>query len=127
LLYKSDGIAGGTVLVKTIPYTTVPYVYAFGGKLYFFGKNLGYSFLFESDGTSAGTFQISPGINSENYSDFQFTTYNSDIYLPCYNGNSGVELNKLTFGNLSAFSTEKSDFKIYPNPTTDLVWIENYD
>lgn len=128
LLYKTDGTAAGTVPVKTIPYNIVHYAYVFNGKLYFLAKSFGSSYLFESDGTSAGTFQISPNINSENYSDLQFTTYNSELYLPCYNGNTGVELNKLSLGNLAVsdgFPSQK--FEIYPNPTSDFVWINNND
>lgn len=125
LLYKTDGTSAGTVLVKTIPYNVVTYAYVFNDKLYFLAKSLASTFLFESDGTEAGTKQITPSISSENYSDINFLNYNSELYLPCYNGNSGVELNKLTFDSLSAFSTEKSHLKIYPNPATDLVWIQN--
>jgi ELWxxDGT repeat protein len=124
-LYKSDGTSSGTVLVKTIPYNTVPYAYVFGGKLYFFGKGLGSSFLFECNGTTAGTFEISPSINSNYYSSFQLATYNSELYLPCNNGGTGVEINKFTPQNLATTSVEKQYFKIYPNPTTDVLWIEN--
>jgi ELWxxDGT repeat protein len=125
LLYKTDGTSAATILVKTIPYNVVPYAYVSNDKLYFLAKSLASTYLFESDGTEAGTKQITPSISSENYSDINFLNYNSELYLPCYNGNSGVELNKLTFDSLSAFSTEKSGFEIYPNPVTDVVWIQN--
>jgi len=127
LLYKTDGTSAGTVLVKTIPYSVVHYAYVFNGKLYFLAKSLGSSYLFESDGTSVGTQQISPNISSENYSDLNFLTYNSELYLPCYNGTTGVELNKLSTQNLGVQSAEKMKFSIYPNPTSDLVYIQSID
>ncbi|MBS1571235.1 MAG: T9SS type A sorting domain-containing protein [Bacteroidetes bacterium] len=121
-MYQSDGTAAGTVFIKSIPFNTVPYTFVFGNKLFFLAKSLGSSYLFMSDGTANGTLQIAPNISSEDYSNLQFTNFNSNLYLPCYNGNTGVELNKLTFSNLSISESDLKDFKIYPNPSSDGVF-----
>jgi hypothetical protein len=121
-MYKTDGTAAGTVFIKSIPFNTVPYTFVFGNKLFFLAKSLGSSYLFMSDGTTNGTLQIIPNISSENYSNLQFANFNSNLYLPCYNGSAGLELNKLNTANLSVSENTLKQIKIYPNPSSDGVF-----
>jgi ELWxxDGT repeat protein len=128
-LYKTDGTAAGTILIQTLDGVGyVQYVYEMNGKIYFPGSSTfgGAGNLYESDGTEAGTFQIAPFITSEVPTYSNFLNYNSELYLPAYFGNQGVELCKYTsIANLVDNSDQKLGLSIYPNPATNEITISN--
>lgn len=100
-LWKSDGTAAGTQLVKAIaPYSKFAGIW--NSKLYMTNNN-DYS-VWESDGTAAGTGLIKvQNTNNQIFSygsDLTFTAFNGDLYFAgqCYMITSGYELVKLTLG-----------------------------
>ncbi len=100
-LWKSDGTAAGTQLVKSIaPYSKFAGIW--NSKLYM-TNNFDYS-VWESDGTAAGTglIKVQNTIN-QIYSygaDQTFMQFNGDLYFSgnCYGITGGYELCKLTLG-----------------------------
>jgi ELWxxDGT repeat protein len=144
-LNKTDGTTLGTISLQTFPPNTnaVTNRVELNGKLYFFiNSTIGYQqVLYESNGTAAGTFPISPNIqsvlNSNVINDLgqnnsAFIIYNSELYLPAEyklaNGAShGVELCKLVFNppvGLFSNNTLNNKIKLYPNPVSDYLQID---
>ncbi len=97
-LWKSDGTAAGTVLVKDIwPGAQGSFLgglTVFNGEL-FFGANDGSTGreLWKTDGTAAGTVlvkDIRPGVDSSN--PFEFTVFNGELFFRANDGSTGTEL-----------------------------------
>lgn len=127
-LYKTDGTAAGTSLVKEL----IPgieggmgdaYMYTNSG-LVFAGNN-GTSGVepWKSDGTAAGTFQIAD-INSTGDSNPYFSfIWNGDIYLSADNGNGGTaftDFYKLQ-GPFSPLPVSLGDLKLTVQPASVLL------
>jgi ELWxxDGT repeat protein len=100
-LFKTDGTAAGTVVVKSaiIPYTTfgspINYFSDFNGTVVFATNtnNVGFQ-LWKTDGTSSGTAAIKTFTNATHGANSfpqRFTTVGSTLYFSADNGN-GVEL-----------------------------------
>ena len=132
-MYKTDGTVAGTALIKSFPSIfTVTYSFAFNNKFYFVGATSvgGTEYLFESDGTTAGTFQINPAVNtySSNPNGFNLLGFANELYAPAYFGSQGNELCKLTFPSLGNTDWIVADsFQVYPNPTKDKITIHLVD
>ncbi len=100
-LWKSDGTASGTVLVKDInPGTSGSYpslLTNVNGTLFFtaFNSDSGYE-LWKSNGTSAGTVMVSEiGIGSIGAYLSQLTSVNGTLFFRAYQAGSGYELWKV--------------------------------
>lgn len=122
--FKTNGTLAGTTLIQSLPNIIgVSYSYVFNGKIYFVGYASvgGSEFLYESDGTTAGTFQITPIVATYSTSPngFNFLGFADGLYLPAYFGSQGVEFCKLTpsLGN-DEWNSETMNF--YPNPTNGI-------
>jgi ELWxxDGT repeat protein/VCBS repeat-containing protein len=91
-LWKSDGTAAGTVLVKEIlPVTYSAYLHSlvnFNGTLFFSAATAGGVGLWKSDGTAAGTFPITGGFSSLD----SLTSVNNTLFFEADDGVSGAEL-----------------------------------
>lgn len=131
-MYKTDGTLVGTTFVKSIStISTVTYSYEYNSKFYFVGATSvgGTEYLFESDGTTVGTYQINPVINtySSNPNGFNLLGFANNVYLPAYFGSLGNEFCKLTpsLGNNDLISNET--ISVYPNPTKGGVIIDLVD
>ena len=119
-LYKSDGTEAGTVFLKTIPYNSIPYSYVFNGKLYFSARSNNSTYLYQSDGTPSGTQIILPNILAEDYAGYNFITYQSNLYLPAYSGQFGVELHKFIPSDLSTKDSSSEKISVFPNPAHEI-------
>lgn len=130
--FKTNGTLAGTILIQSLPNIIgVSYSYVFNGRIYFVGFNSvgGSEFLYQSDGTTAGTFQIAPIINTYTTSPngFNMLAFGNEIYIPAYFGSQGVEFCKLTPSlNTSEWSASNT-VKIYPNPTNGITTVDVAD
>lgn len=92
-LWRTDGTAAGTALVKDIvPGSTgsaVNYIYAYNNKVYFFASaNNGATYQFwQSDGTEAGTGILKDSILV--LLNVAYTVFNNELYFTCSNILSG--------------------------------------
>lgn len=107
-LWKSDGTAAGTVLVKNIPATGTSHQILFighiGNKTIFqYGSNSASPYtrqLWATDGTSADTSIIDESTNTAATSYTAGTLFNGELYFTRYHATAGVELWK-TDGTLA--------------------------
>src|SRR5262249_23536871 len=90
-LWKSDGTAAGTVLVKGIDAANLTNV---GGRLYFAGSDAaGGSELWTSNGTSVGTVPVKDvNLGAGSSSPAQLTNVNGLLYFSADDGTNGREL-----------------------------------
>jgi len=130
-LYKTNGTLAGTTLIKintNLAYVT--YSYQFNGKFYFVGATTigGSEYLYESDGTTSGTYQISPSVStySTNPNGFNMIGFDGNLYLPAFFGSQGNEFCKLTtlLSGLNDFENQ-TKISIYPNPTKNEIFISS--
>ncbi len=135
-MYETNGNPSNTNLIKSFTsINRVTYSYSYNGKLYFIGSTVssgsGTEYLFVSDGTSAGTYQVSPLVStySDNPNGFNLLGYNNEIYLGAYYQNLGNEFCKFSATTLTATSFNMQSLnkiKIYPNPCHNFLTLE-YD
>lgn len=130
--FKTNGSLAGTTVIKTLPNIIgVSYSYVFNGKIYFVGFNSvgGSEYLYESDGTTDGTFQMVPIIATYTTSPngFNMLAFENEMYIPAYFGSQGVEFCKLT-PSLSNEEWNVSDvMNVYPNPTNGIITVNVVD
>ena len=130
--FKTNGSLAGTTVIKTLPTIIgVSYSYVFNGKIYFVGFNSvgGSEFLYESDGTTAGTFQIAPIIATYTTSPngFNMLAFGNEVYIPAYFGSQGVEFCKLTPSLSNEEWNVSNVMKVYPNPTNGIITVNVAD
>ncbi len=126
-MVKTDGTLAGTILIKSLPgIIGVSYSYVFNGKIYFVGYASvgGSEFLYESDGTSAGTIQINPVIATYSTSPngFNMLGFAGNVYLPASFGSQGFEFCRLT-PSLANEEFMAASFAVYPNPAKENIII----
>ena len=120
----TNGTLAGTNIIKTLPNIIgVSYSYVFNDKIYFvgFASAGGSEYLYESDGTTNGTFQISPIVNtySSSPNGFNFQEFNGELFLPAYIGNRGNEFCKLTPALNNSEWNATNSLHISPNPVQE--------
>ena len=126
--FKTNGSLAGTTVIKTLPNIIgVSYSYVFNGKIYFvgFASVGGSEYLYESDGTTAGTFQINPIISTYSTSPngFNMLAFGNEVYIPAYFGSQGVEFCKLTPSLSNEEWNVSAGLKFYPNPTKGIITV----
>lgn len=130
-MIRTNGTLAGNTLIKSLPgIIGVSYSYVFNGKIYFVGyTSLGGSeFLYESDGTSAGTIQINPiiGTYSNSPNGFNMLGFDGAVYLPASFGTQGFEFCRLT-PSLANDDLENVSLNVYPNPAQDNLFVSGVD
>jgi ELWxxDGT repeat protein len=96
-LWKSDGTAGGTAIVKDLsPGSSNSYLWFLtnvGGTLFAYGSTDGGAGLFRSDGTSAGTFLLkSLAMEPNQFTTGQLLDVNGTAFFIANDGTTGMEL-----------------------------------
>jgi ELWxxDGT repeat protein len=129
-MYKTDGTVIGTSIIKGFTtISSVTYSYVYNGIIYFIGSvtNGGTEYLFKSNGTLAGTQQITPAINtySTNPDGFNMLGFNGNLFLPAYYDVMGNELCKLSNVVKTEDINELSNISIYPNPSSSFIIIHS--
>ncbi|MCX6180504.1 MAG: T9SS type A sorting domain-containing protein [Bacteroidetes bacterium] len=129
-LWKTDGSLGGTVLVKTSTGGSGRKINILYNKMYF-----GQAYMWESDGTPSGTFQITPTITLDNtYAHYATIIINDELYFDAYyldvsNNSSGLELCKLNNPTIGINEAPDliSQISVYPNPSNEFVTVEFFN
>ena len=85
--------------------------------------------MYESDGTTAGTFQIAPIIATYTTSPngFNMLAFGNEVYIPAYFGSQGVEFCKLTPSLSNEEWNVSNVMKVYPNPTNGIITVNVAD
>ena len=98
-LWKSDGTAAGTVIVRDINplgSASPQFLTAVGGTLFFFASDgVSGTELWKSDGTTAGTVQvkdINPGASGSIWGSVNVVMAGGVLYFPATDGTNGTEL-----------------------------------
>lgn len=140
--WVTDGTTAGTVRLKDVCPGNCDLVSTsghwrfihYGGKLYFEGDNsTGYSDLWVTDGTPSGTQKLTPSsqTNSNTYIDVEARyggiVYNNCLYFAANYDNAGNELWKYCDATSGISDVIEFSLNIYPNPTTDKLFIETND
>lgn len=135
-IWATDGTTDGTQLYLDVfpgsdgsmnPNQAAMTFYEFDGLLYFRGIDNydEYYQLWQSDGTTDGTQKLMP--DSENPFNFAmaqtpgFASLGESLYFRAQYDESGYELWKLSFEDMSVEDLTKNEFKIYPNPAQDFI------
>lgn len=123
-LWKTDGTAGGTVLVKDIRTgingSDPKFLTVLNGVLYFASTNGSTYTLWKTDGTDPGTFSI-PGVTGvEN-----LAVSNGALYFSGYDNSAHQELYKLDVTAAGIYEITESRVSIYPNPSQGIFNIES--
>lgn len=122
-MVKTNGTLAGTTLIKSLPgIIGVSYSYVFNGKIYFVGYASvgGSEYLYESDGTTDGTFQINPIVATYSTSPngFNLLGFAGNVFLPANYPGQGFEFCRLTPSLANEEFTAES-FAVHPNPTKE--------
>ncbi len=130
-MLRTNGTPAGTSLIKSLPgIAGVSYSYVFNGKIYFvgFASVGGSEYLYESDGTTAGTFQINPVIATYSTSPngFNLLGFAGNLYLPASFSSQGFEFCRLT-PSLPNEVFSAVSLNVYPNPAQDNLFVTVVD
>ncbi len=96
-LYRSDGTAAGTQLIRVMPDSDYGYFYAAGSTLYFLQKSGGTLTLWKSDGTEAGTMSLGV-VASDTYvnlSNVKYAFNNGILHMTLFYDNTSTHTSSL--------------------------------